>query len=102
MIPHHRQAVEVAELAVGSSGNPKVLDFSARIEATQGLEIETMTGWLQGWGQKLPPKTTSTVSAARKTAVWADDDARADAGAGAGQRRCLAELTEMQDLLAQV
>ncbi len=54
MIPHHRQAVEMAELAVGRSENPEVLDLATRIGAAQGPEIETMTGWLQEWGAEVP------------------------------------------------
>lgn len=54
MIPHHRQAVEMAELATGRSENPKVLDLSTRIGAAQGPEIETMTRWLQAWGAGVP------------------------------------------------
>ncbi|MBW0109202.1 DUF305 domain-containing protein, partial [Pseudonocardia sp. KRD-182] len=54
MIPHHRQAVEMAELAAGRSENPEVLDLAARIGAAQGPEIETMTGWLQEWGAEVP------------------------------------------------
>ena len=50
MIPHHRQAIAMAELAEGRAADPRVLDLAARIQAAQGPEIETMTGWLQDWG----------------------------------------------------
>jgi uncharacterized protein (DUF305 family) len=50
MIPHHRQAIAMAELARGRAADPRVLDLAARIQAAQDPEIETMTGWLQSWG----------------------------------------------------
>jgi len=54
MIPHHRQAVEMAELAASRSQNPQVLDLAARIGAAQEPEIQTMTAWLQVWGAEVP------------------------------------------------
>lgn len=54
MIPHHRQAVEMAELAASRTQNPQVLDLAARIGAAQAPEIRTMTGWLTEWGAEVP------------------------------------------------
>lgn len=54
MIPHHRQAVEMADLAAGRSTNPAVLELAARIGGGQQPEIDTMTGWLQEWGAEVP------------------------------------------------
>ena len=51
MIPHHRGALEMAQLAEGRAQDPRVLDLASRIEAAQDPEIETMTGWLEDWGQ---------------------------------------------------
>lgn len=50
MIPHHRQAIAMAELAEGRAADPRVIDLAARIRAAQGPEIETMSGWLRDWG----------------------------------------------------
>lgn len=49
MIPHHRQAIAMAELAEGRAADPRVLDLAARVLAAQGPEIETMTSWLEDW-----------------------------------------------------
>ncbi|MGY1725170.1 DUF305 domain-containing protein [Blastococcus sp. SYSU DS0533] len=49
MIPHHRQAIAMAELAEGRAADPRVLDLATRIRAAQGPEIETLTGWLEDW-----------------------------------------------------
>jgi uncharacterized protein (DUF305 family) len=57
MIPHHQQAVEMAELAATRAANPKVKELAATIAAAQAPEITQMTGWLAAWGA--PPPATS-------------------------------------------
>ncbi|MFF0089920.1 DUF305 domain-containing protein [Streptomyces canus] len=54
MIPHHQQAIEMAELAAGRAASPQVKDLAARVEKAQGPEISTMTGWLKTWDEKVP------------------------------------------------
>lgn len=54
MIPHHRQAVEMAELCAGRTETPEALDLAARIGGAQEPEIATMTTWLQEWGAEVP------------------------------------------------
>ncbi|GGN84890.1 lipoprotein [Streptomyces albiflavescens] len=51
MIPHHKQAVEMAELADGRASDPDLKDIAAKIKKAQDPEINTMTGWLQSWGK---------------------------------------------------
>ena len=51
MIVHHQSALDMAQLAEGRAEDPRVLDLAGRIEAAQEPEIETMTGWLEDWGQ---------------------------------------------------
>ncbi|GAB4082050.1 DUF305 domain-containing protein [Modestobacter muralis] len=53
MIVHHQGALEMAQLAEGRAEEPRVLDLAGRIEAAQDPEIETMTGWLEDWGQPI-------------------------------------------------
>jgi uncharacterized protein (DUF305 family) len=50
MIPHHRSAIEMAQLAESRAADPRVLDLAARIAAAQGPEIEILSGWLEQWG----------------------------------------------------
>ncbi|MCW2742396.1 MAG: Lipoprotein [Blastococcus sp.] len=50
MLPHHEQAIEMAQLADGRAADPRVLDLAGRIEAAQAPEIDTLTGWLADWG----------------------------------------------------
>ncbi|WP_027502934.1 DUF305 domain-containing protein [Rhodococcus sp. UNC363MFTsu5.1] len=50
MIPHHQQAVEMAELAEGRTQNAELLALAGQIKAAQDPEIAQMTGWLTEWG----------------------------------------------------
>lgn len=54
MVPHHEQAVEMAELAATRSSSAEVKDLAMRISAAQGPEITQMKGWLTDWGQAMP------------------------------------------------
>ncbi|NGO15465.1 DUF305 domain-containing protein [Streptomyces sp. HC44] len=54
MIPHHQQAVEMAEMAADRASSAKVKDLASRVEKAQGPEIKTMTGWLKTWGEDAP------------------------------------------------
>lgn len=62
MIPHHRSAVDMAELAEGRAEDPRVLDLAGRIEAAQQPEIDTMTGWLEEWGEPVPEESDGGMS----------------------------------------
>lgn len=55
MIPHHKQAVEMATMAQDRASSPEVKQLADKIKAAQGPEIDTMTGWLQDWGQEASP-----------------------------------------------
>ncbi len=54
MVPHHQQAVTMSQMAQKQATDPKVKSLAAEIQAAQGPEIETMTGWLTAWGQPVP------------------------------------------------
>lgn len=54
MIPHHRQAVEMAKLAATRAESQQVKDLATQIVSAQGPEIQTMSGWLTSWGKPLP------------------------------------------------
>lgn len=54
MIPHHRQAVEMAKLAATRAQNAEVKALASKIQEAQGPEIETMSGWLTTWGEEVP------------------------------------------------
>ncbi|MBN9152389.1 MULTISPECIES: DUF305 domain-containing protein [Microbacterium] len=51
MIPHHEQAVEMADQVLSKSGiDDRVVALAKQIKAAQGPEIQTMKGWLTNWG----------------------------------------------------
>ena len=54
MIPHHAQAIEMADLALANTTNPDVLALANKIKAAQSPEIEKLSGWLRQWGQTVP------------------------------------------------
>ncbi|MET9277777.1 DUF305 domain-containing protein [Streptomyces anthocyanicus] len=54
MIPHHRQAVEMADLAPGRARSAEVKKLAADIKKAQDPEIRTLSGWLTSWGKDVP------------------------------------------------
>lgn len=55
MIPHHEQAIEMADIALDPTvgAGPDVIDLATRIKAGQDPEIQQMKGWLEAWGQPM-------------------------------------------------
>ncbi|MEU4660950.1 DUF305 domain-containing protein [Micromonospora chalcea] len=51
MIPHHQQAVTMADLAPTRASDPELKALAAKIKAAQDPEIATMKGWLTAWGK---------------------------------------------------
>lgn len=52
MVPHHEQAIEMADLVPERSDDQELKDLAQQIKDAQGPEIETMEGWLDDWGAK--------------------------------------------------
>jgi len=57
MIPHHHQAIQMAELVAGRTNNPELIDVAGRINGSQGDEIEFMQQWLRERGERVPDPT---------------------------------------------
>ncbi|MBU8822775.1 DUF305 domain-containing protein [Mycolicibacterium goodii] len=56
MIPHHRQAIEMADVVLAKQDiDPRVVTLANAIKAAQGPEIDQMQGWLNDWGVSAPP-----------------------------------------------
>lgn len=53
MIPHHQQAVEMAQLAATRAKSEQVKSLAATIAGEQSPEISMMNGWLKGWGMPM-------------------------------------------------
>ncbi|KRE52974.1 DUF305 domain-containing protein [Phycicoccus sp. Soil748] len=50
MVPHHQQAIEMADVAESKAQSPQLKKLAANIKAAQGPEISTMNAWLKQWG----------------------------------------------------
>ncbi|MFD9699805.1 DUF305 domain-containing protein [Lentzea sp. NPDC059081] len=50
MVPHHEQALDMAELVPSRSSNDKVRALADRVEKAQKPEIARMNEWLAEWG----------------------------------------------------
>ena len=57
MIPHHNQAVQMAELVADRTNTPALNDVAGRINASQIDEIDFMQGWLRDRGEAVPEPT---------------------------------------------
>ncbi len=54
MIPHHAQALVMVDMTSGRRLSPELTALTDQIREAQAPEIETMTGWLTDWDQKVP------------------------------------------------
>ncbi len=57
MIPHHHQAMEMAELVAERTNRKEVIDVAGRINASQSDEIAFMQGWLAERDADVPDPT---------------------------------------------
>ncbi len=62
MVPHHAQAVQMADMALGQATKPEIKTLATEIKASQNPEIQTMSGWLVGWGKPVPTPGGSDMS----------------------------------------
>ncbi|MFC5034539.1 DUF305 domain-containing protein [Streptomyces sp. So13.3] len=84
MIPHHRQAVEMADLATTRAASADVKTLATRIKGAQDPEIKTMSTWLTSWGEPLPQEMQGMdMSAGMPGMMSAGDMDRLKKGSGA-------------------
>ena len=79
MIPHHQQAVEMADLVPTRTTNADVLALAAGIKAAQQPEIDQMQGYLDGWGEEANDAAAHAGHAGME-GMMSDDDLTALAG----------------------
>ncbi|WP_426183452.1 DUF305 domain-containing protein [Microbacterium sp. TWP3-1-2b2] len=59
MIPHHQQAIEMADIVLSKDGlDPAVAELAQQIKDAQGPEMERMLGWLEDWGVDYDPDSS--------------------------------------------
>ena len=81
MVPHHEQAVEMADMILAKDGiDQKVIDLATRIKAAQDPEIVEMTAWLKTWGS--PMDSMSGMDGMDSGLMSDDDMAALDAATG--------------------
>ena len=78
MIEHHRQAVEMADLAGGRAADARVKELAGKIKAAQQPEIDTMSGWLTAWGM---PASAPAMDHGSMPGMMSDADMTTLAGA---------------------
>ncbi|WP_341926500.1 DUF305 domain-containing protein [Nocardioides psychrotolerans] len=54
MIQHHAQALTMVDLTVDRDLDPDFQQLAEGIRDAQGPEIETMSNWLEQWGEEVP------------------------------------------------
>lgn len=82
MVPHHQQAVEMADMILAKDGiDQRVIDLATRIKAAQDPEIVEMTAWLETWGS--PMDSMSGMGGMGDGMMSGDDMAALDAATGA-------------------
>lgn len=54
MVPHHQQAVQMADLVPARTDNPRLRQLADGIRGAQAPEIQQMTGWLKDWSEPVP------------------------------------------------
>ena len=55
MIEHHAQAIEMANYTIGREGvDPRIADLAEQVRIGQTREIDTLSGWLEEWGEPVP------------------------------------------------
>ncbi len=79
MIPHHNQAVQMAELVGDRTNRQELVDVAGRIDVSQVDEIEFMQQWLRERGEGVPdPTAHDAMHTSHKMAGMASPDQMAD------------------------
>lgn len=86
MIPHHLQAVQMAEMAQTQASSAAVKTLADQIQAAQGPEIDTMSGWLKSWGEDVPDESMGGMDSGSNDSMpgMMSDQVMSDLGAATG------------------
>jgi uncharacterized protein (DUF305 family) len=60
MIPHHQQAVQMAEIALKNAKSSQVIALARQIKAAQRPEISMMKTWLKSWNAPVASSSHSS------------------------------------------
>lgn len=83
MIPHHEQAVEMAEMALDPEvqASAEVTTLARRVQAAQDPEIAQMKQWLSAWGKPLQMDTSGGHDMSTMPGMMSSEDMMALAAA---------------------
>jgi len=82
MIPHHEQAVQMADMVVAGEVSAELAALADRVRAAQQPEIDLMMSWLAEWGLERDPHAGHMMGS--EHGMMSDDDMAAlDAAEGA-------------------
>ena len=85
MVPHHHQALEMAELAADRTNRQELIDVAGRIDVSQRDEIEFMQQWLRDRGELVPePTAHDAMHTTHKMAGMATPEQMAELAASSG------------------
>ena len=85
MIPHHNQAVQMADLVADRTNRPEVVDAAGRITLSQQDEIEFMDQWLTDRGEPVPdPADHAAMHTSHRMAGMATPEQLAELAASEG------------------
>lgn len=82
MIQHHAQAMSMVDLTMDRPLEPEVQELADAIRAAQGPEIETMSGWLQEWGEEVPSTMRDHVNGGHEGHGGEDESSMSDSMEG--------------------
>lgn len=75
MIPHHQQAIDMADVVLEKDGvDSRVTEVAQRIKKAQGPEIERMLSWLEGWGVDYDPAAGNGMDHGSGDGMMAESD----------------------------
>ncbi len=98
MIPHHEQAVEMADIALAhDSVSADVKRLATDVKAAQDPEIQQMQGWLSSWGAPATATGSADPHAAHGMMTDEDMDALEDATGDEFNRMWMAMMIEHHD-----
>lgn len=101
MIPHHAQAVQMANLADGRPLTAELRTLVEDIHTAQVSEVETMVTWLTDWGQEIPETSMDHVNGGHGHDSDSDSEGSgsSDSGHGGhGDMPGMMTAAEMDDL----
>ncbi|MEV4916725.1 DUF305 domain-containing protein [Streptomyces tirandamycinicus] len=92
MVPHHRQAVEMADLAASRAGSAEVRKLAEDIRKAQDPEIRTLSGWLASWGEDVPAEGADHSAHGAEGMMGAGEMARLEKSSGTAFDTAFMEL----------